>query len=45
MVQMEDFALLAGTGALFTRLAAMMFATRRVDAGETFATVPLEDGT
>lgn len=37
VVQMEDFALLAGTGALFALLAAVMFATRRLDAGGTLA--------
>jgi inner membrane protein len=45
VVQMEDFALLAGTGALFALLAAVMFATRRLDAGETFAAAPMEAGT
>lgn len=45
VVQMEDFALLAGTGALFALLAAVMFATRRLDAGEGFAAVPGEAGT
>jgi inner membrane protein len=34
VLQMEDFALLAGTGALFVLLAAVMFATRRLDRGE-----------
>jgi len=32
VVQREDFALLAGTGALFALLAAVMFAPRRLDA-------------
>jgi inner membrane protein len=31
VVQLEDFALLAGTGALFATLAALMFFTRRFD--------------
>jgi inner membrane protein len=34
VLQMEDFALLAGTVALFVLLAAVMFATRRLDRGE-----------
>lgn len=33
VLQMEDFALLAGTGALFVVLAAVMYATRRLDGG------------
>lgn len=45
VVQMEDFALLAGTGALFALLAAVMFATRRLEPGETFAGLPLQEGT
>ncbi|CAM2928585.1 cell envelope integrity protein CreD [Rariglobus hedericola] len=32
VLQMEDFALLAGTGALFAVLAAVMFATRRLES-------------
>jgi inner membrane protein len=35
VLQMEDFALLAGTGALFVVLAALMYATRRLDGRET----------
>jgi inner membrane protein len=35
VLQMEDFALLAGTGALFVVLAAVMYATRKLRAGET----------
>lgn len=34
VLQMEDFALLAGTAALFALLAAVMYATRRLDDGE-----------
>ncbi len=45
VVQMEDFALLAGTGALFAVLAAVMFATRRLDRSEAFAASPMEAGT
>lgn len=45
VVQLEDFALLAGTVALFAVLAAVMFATRRLDRNETFAAVPMEAGT
>ncbi|HVS54383.1 MAG TPA: cell envelope integrity protein CreD [Opitutaceae bacterium] len=33
VLRMEDFALLAGTGALFVLLAAVMYATRRLDRG------------
>ena len=33
VLQMEDFSLLAGTGALFAVLAAVMYATRRLEAG------------
>ncbi|MBW8781357.1 MAG: cell envelope integrity protein CreD [Verrucomicrobia bacterium] len=33
VLQMEDFALLAGTGALFAVLAAVMYATRKLNAG------------
>jgi inner membrane protein len=33
VLQMEDFALLAGTGALFVVLAAVMYATRRLETG------------
>ncbi len=42
---MEDFALLAGTGALFALLATVMFATRRLDPGESFTAVPMEAAT
>lgn len=35
VLQMEDFALLAGTGALFIVLAAVMYATRHLDGRET----------
>ena len=45
VVQMEDFALLAGTGALFALLAAVMFATRRIEPGGTFAAVSLQEET
>jgi inner membrane protein len=45
VVQMEDLALLAGTGALFALLAAVMFATRRNEPGETFAGAPWQEGT
>jgi len=45
VVQMEDFALLAGTGALFAVLAAVMFATRRLDRSDAFTAVPMESGT
>jgi inner membrane protein len=34
VLQMEDFALLAGTGALFAVLAAVMYATRRLENGQ-----------
>jgi len=44
VVQMADFALLADTGALFALLAAVMFATRRLDPGETFVAAPMEAG-
>ena len=37
VLQMEDFALLAGTGALFAVLAAVMYATRRLQGGELVA--------
>jgi inner membrane protein len=37
VLQMEDFALLAGTGALFVVLAAVMYATRRLEAGQVVA--------
>lgn len=37
VLRMEDFALLAGTAALFALLAAVMYATRRLDAGEPAA--------
>ena len=33
VLQMEDFALLAGTGALFVVLGAVMYATKKLDAG------------
>jgi inner membrane protein len=45
VVRMEDFALLAGTGALFALLAAVMFATRRLEPGVAFAVVSLQEGT
>jgi inner membrane protein len=35
VLQMEDFALLAGTGTLFVLLAAVMYATRRLDGERT----------
>jgi inner membrane protein len=38
VLQMEDFSLLAGTAALFALLAAVMFATRRLDDGESVTT-------
>ncbi|MDO8540251.1 MAG: cell envelope integrity protein CreD [Opitutaceae bacterium] len=38
VLQMEDFALLAGTTALFALLAAVMYATRRLDRGDDVAT-------
>ena len=34
VLQMEDFALLAGTAALFALLAAVMYATRRLEDGK-----------
>lgn len=37
VLQMEDFALLAGTGALFVVLAAVMYATRRLETGQAAA--------
>ncbi|MEZ0216300.1 MAG: cell envelope integrity protein CreD [Rariglobus sp.] len=37
VLQMEDFALLAGTGALFAVLAAVMYATRCLDGGQVVA--------
>ena len=44
VLQMEDFALLAGTGALFAVLAAVMYATRRWEGREE-ATAPIEEPT
>jgi inner membrane protein len=38
VVQLEDFALLAGTGALFAMLAALMFVTRRFEGSGTALT-------
>jgi inner membrane protein len=40
VVQMEDFALLAGTAALFALLAAVMFATRRQEADKAMTVRP-----
>jgi inner membrane protein len=44
VLRMEDFALLAGTGALFVALAAIMYCTRRIDwqAHETHSPVGAE---
>jgi inner membrane protein len=43
VLQMEDFSLLAGTAALFALLAAVMFATRRLDSGESAAAFPVAE--
>lgn len=40
VLQMEDFALLAGTGALFAVLAAVMYATKRMDGGARVVVQP-----
>lgn len=42
VLRLEDFALLAGTAALFALLAAVMYATRRLDAGEIPPPLPVE---
>jgi inner membrane protein len=44
VLQMEDFALLAGTAALFVLLAAVMFATRKLDAGARTAGIATAEG-
>jgi inner membrane protein len=44
VLQMEDFSLLAGTGALFTVLAAVMYATRKLEGGAEKAEKVSEGG-
>ena len=42
VLRMEDFSLLAGTAALFALLAAVMYATRRVDEAGVMIATPAE---
>lgn len=42
VLQLEDFSLLAGTAALFVVLAAVMFATRRIEANDATALAPAQ---